>query len=165
MSRVCFGLTCAVLSLALVGCSQGPNVDVAKVTGKVTYKDAPLAGATVQFFNDDRSIVVSGLTNDQGVYELSGFVGGANVQGGPVGHCAVTVSKNPSVAAAPAASGEAEANPDPGAAYAKMMLNEDGTPKSMESEIPVKYGNPDESGLEFMIESGKDNVFDITLTD
>lgn len=160
MNRIWMGLTLAA-ALVVVGCNGG-NANVAKVTGTLTYNGEKVAGANVMFVNDDNSITASGVTNDQGVYELSTFVGGNPYTGGPVGHCRVYVTKTTSVEVKEVK--DANGNPDPTAMMAQMV-NADGTSNMPQSLLPEKFASPDGSGLEFTIEAGKDNVYDIPLAD
>ncbi|MCA9103986.1 MAG: carboxypeptidase-like regulatory domain-containing protein [Pirellulaceae bacterium] len=161
MNRVWLGLSLAFLAVGLVGCGGGVSVDAAKVTGTVTYNGEKVEGATVQFMNDDGSLISTGVTDASGVYSLSGFIGGQNVEGAPIGHCRVTVQKMPTMA-----SGDGGGEDGfPQASMINQTMNADGTPKELESLIPAKYSDPTNSGLEFTVEKGKDNVYNIELVD
>src|SRR5688572_7087832 len=68
----------ALLSFAAVsiaGCSSGPDrPETFSVTGKVTYNDKPVDGATVTFVSDNSPHAAVGITDAAGQYTLMTFV-------------------------------------------------------------------------------------------
>jgi hypothetical protein len=58
----------ATALVVVAGCKQGP--DLADVTGKVTYNDQPVVGATIYFIPVGEGKQSIGYTNEDGVYQL-----------------------------------------------------------------------------------------------
>lgn len=147
---------CALLlvgSLALVtgGCGDdGPAM--APVTGLVTYQGEPVAEASV-VFNPDKGAPSSTFTDSAGKFKL---IGPGGVEGVVVGPGTFTVLKMEKVEA-PATDIE-----DPAERTRKMAehryLN---PPKSL---LPKKYGNLDQSDLNFTVAEGENN-FTLELKD
>ena len=79
--------------VVFVGCGGPSYVKTEYVTGTITWKGAPLAEAVVSFspVNPD-GIPASGITNEQGKYELFA-VGGKPGAGAIAGDYVVTVTK------------------------------------------------------------------------
>lgn len=63
---------CALLLLASGGCTSSSDLDLAEVSGKVTWDDGtPVHGARVTFFSEnDPNAATTGTTNEQGEYTL-----------------------------------------------------------------------------------------------
>ena len=150
-SRAASTFICCLLLGSLIGLvsgcgSSGPAMG--RVSGKVMYKDQPIANATVTFLPDATGAQsATGITDESGVYRLSTF--GKN-DGALVGKHRVNV-----VARAPF-----EGKLPPGAGEA--MLEE--FQSSGKPLIPMKYFNVETSGLTFDVASGS-NEFDLILTD
>lgn len=150
-----------IASLGIVtaaGCG-GDGPAVAKVTGKVTLKGAPIKGANVQFHPEKGPMAV-GITDDQGNFTLT-----TNGRpGAPIGLNKVAISKP---APAPGA-GSMPTNPSP-EDMAKMAAQaaKGGTLKRTEppkSEVPEQYGNPSTSNLTADVSSNAaDNTFEFNL--
>jgi hypothetical protein len=73
--------TAIVSGSCLMGCGGGgegasPRAKVYKVTGKVTYLNAPLIGAAVTFAPQGKQPAAVGRTNDAGEFTLSTYGGG-----------------------------------------------------------------------------------------
>ena len=155
-------LSCIFIAMlgfvATTGCDSGGPA-IAKVTGKVTLKGAPIKGATVQFHPEKGPMAV-GMTDDQGNFTLT-----TNGRpGAPLGMNNVAISKP-----APSATGNSmPANPKP-EDMAKMaaQMSQSGSLKRTEppkSEVPEKYSNPSSSGLKADVSSNAaDNVFEFPL--
>src|SRR5215469_10609192 len=92
-----FSLFCALASsLLLCGCSGGgSSLKTVPVKGKVTYKGAPLAGASVSFLNQDPAgRAAGGKTNEQGEYTLTTMESGTKMaQGALPGEYKVAITK------------------------------------------------------------------------
>lgn len=148
------GLIC-LLALVLAGCggvSDAPTL--VSATGKVTYKDAPVAGASVTFIIDG-SPIANGSTDSEGKFVMS--------TGGRPG-VAIGTAKVGIVKVAAAAEDRSKMTP---ADMAKMAAASN--MKSMaapKAEIPEKYASPDKSTLTAIIDAdGTKNVFEFRLVD
>jgi len=150
-----------VTSLALVtiaGCG-GDGPSIAKVTGKVTLKGAPIKGATVQFYPEKGPMAI-GITDDQGSFTLT-----TNGRpGAPIGLNKVAISK---AAPAPAA-GAMPTNPTPEdmAKMAAAAAQGGGLKRSEppKSEVPDQYSNPSTSNLTADVSTNAaQNTFEFNL--
>ena len=148
--------------VGLIGCSGagGKGPKLFPVKGKVTYKNQPLAGATVQLISrpvqgkqGSGGQLATGITNDQGEYTLST----GNRPGAVEGKHQVSITKF-----AQSQVSAKSLTPDD-MKKMQMEMQKGGkaayTPKS---EIPEKFGNPQTSGLEKTVDASK-NVFDFDL--
>lgn len=126
MSLVAVGLVVCLVG----GCGNGAKLYPAK--GKVTYKGAAVAGASVTFQHPDGQIVV-GTTNAQGEFTIQT---GAR-PGATLGEYKVGIAKIGAMEGAPA-------NPKP-EDMIKMMKGKS-MPKP-KNELPEKYAAPQTSGL------------------
>lgn len=157
------------LVVSTVGCGAG-SAPVAVTTGTVMYKDAPVKGANITMVSADGAINATGVTDENGKFEMGTFYNGENFKGAPLGPVKVAIVKMKDtgyVAPTPSADGTTV---DPGAAMAEYMKKMGGGPNggaaAPESEIPVRYNNPDVSGLNYTIDADPTkNNFDIVLTD
>lgn len=153
MIRQLLGAALAGLAmLALAGCTGGGGGGGAlyPVKGKVTYKGAPVAGATVTFIPSGQGQPATGQTDASGMYSLNT----GTRPGAGVGQYKVTVTKY-------ATSGTAQLTPED---MAKMQ-KEGKTPEA-KSEVPGKYAAPQTSGLQANVtQDASKNVFDFELTD
>lgn len=84
-------LSVCTLLVFVVGCgeTQGDLPKTAEVTGKVTYKDRPLASAIVMFYPDGGQKPATGRTDEDGNYSLSTF---GDKDGAEIGKHIVTVT-------------------------------------------------------------------------
>ncbi|MEJ7592318.1 MAG: hypothetical protein WKF77_12275 [Planctomycetaceae bacterium] len=145
-------------SVFLAGCSGGesdaPNLVAAN--GTVLYKDQPIAGATVTFVVE-KSPLATGTTNAEGKFTIT--TGGR--PGAPLGNAKVGVSK-----AAPAVSAMGgEMKPEDLVKMSAESMKTGGAAVA-EPEIPIKYGNPETSGLTAVLDAdGSKNVFEFRLQD
>ncbi|MBL8816272.1 MAG: hypothetical protein JNL58_09595 [Planctomyces sp.] len=85
--------------LASIGCGGGPRIpETVSVSGKVTYKDQPLADALVGFVSklDNKDVLAArGTTNSNGEFTLSTYIDPQHeVSGATPGEFIVTVTKN-----------------------------------------------------------------------
>ena len=150
-SRFVCAAVLAAACLAAGGCGGGPKL--APVSGTVTYKGLPLAGATVVFHPAQEGVRSGmGQTDDRGRYTLWTYTPG---DGAMVGDHQVTVTLR----------GPAEKTPlNPamkkdglGEAYYEQVA---ATGKPL---IPEKYFTAKSSGLTATVVGGKSNVIDFPL--
>lgn len=135
--------------LSLPGC--GSELNLAAVSGTVTYQGKPLANATITFIPKGEGSLGVAVTADDGSYRI--LTGGED--GVTPGPCSVTVSKMES-----SGNGQAVLEKMSEADRQKMMMSGKmpksigGTPKSA---IPAQYGNAMTSGLSFDVKVGSNN--------
>lgn len=146
-------LTSAV-SLGLAGCSDGTKIpEVVKVTGKVTYKDQPVADAEVGFLSklDNKDVKpASGKTDAEGEFSLTTYVDPQHeVSGATPGDYKVVVTKNEVVDLE--AARKAFTSGKPNMTFKKL--------------VPVKYTSKDTSPLEATVAVDGENNFDFKLAD
>jgi hypothetical protein len=128
----------AVIAITfLSGCSSSYQLDTAKVHGTVTLDGQPLDAGLV-FFRPEKGRMAVGKIQPNGSYVLFTYVRDGD-DGAIVGRHKVSVVP-------PLPSAESEIAPE------------------MKSPIPNKYQSEGTSRLEFEVEAGKDNKFDIALS-
>jgi hypothetical protein len=142
-----------LLFVLFLGCSDGgpanrrPTKPV-KVT--VTYKGAPLEGATVTFVNQEGDAVPAvGRTDAQGVAKLKTYVEG---DGAVLGAHKVLIDKSESVGGQ---------NAD----YDSPQYNPNAPPPTIKYLIPQKYSNFANSGLTAEVKDVEANEFKFDLKD
>lgn len=137
-----------VACLMLAGCG-GNELGTVGVTGTVTYKDQPVAGANVTFASEGNPLAL-GTTDDKGVYTLTT----SGNPGAVPGQHKVYISK-------------IESSGDTSQLKPEDMASMSGSnAPEAKSLIPKKYNNPATSGLTATVtENASDNVFDFPLTD
>jgi hypothetical protein len=125
-----------------LGCG-GPKGDV---SGKVTYQGKPLLGGTVTFFAADNKVVGSSPISADGDYSIAKV---------PTGEVKITVSAPPFVIGGPNAPppfmGKATGKPNPQLTKERAMKSQS-LPRV---QIPGKYKIPEQSGLTYTVQSGK----------
>ncbi|HEY2252378.1 MAG TPA: hypothetical protein VGH74_14995 [Planctomycetaceae bacterium] len=158
--------TGAMLVIA-AGCGgeQGISVKVAPVTGTVRYQGVPVAGAWVQFTQEDCPIRAGGFTDDAGEFVLTSYREG---DGAPVGENQVAIS----IPAGAADSEEFDAKQaetdeigDAGERRAKSNELTVGRKKQTLSassgksrnQIPKRYSSPATSKLSCTVQAGTQN--------
>jgi hypothetical protein len=119
------------------GCSSSYQLDTAKVHGTVTLDGQPLDAGLV-FFRPEKGRMAVGKIQPNGSYVMFTYVRDGD-DGAIVGRHKVSVVP-------PLASAESEIVP------------------VMKSPIPNRYQSEGTSQLEFNVEAGKDNIFDIALS-
>jgi hypothetical protein len=160
-------LVCLALGVVLgvAGCNTGPASGT--VSGKVSYKGAPLKGGTVMVFpTGEGKNPVSAEIKEDGTYTAE------KVPTGPAKLSVETESlKPPMVMGQGPAGGGGSAGkkyqpppPDP-----KVKTEPYAPPDPSERakryvKIPEKYSNPDSSGLTTMVKTGN-NEFNIEIVD
>lgn len=152
---VLLGSLCAATAL---GCSsrKASPAPVFPVTGSVTYKGQPVAGADVTFYNDEQKRSAFGRTDEQGKYRLTTF----SVNDGAVaGKHVVTIVKN-EPPAAPIVTPDVE-SPE----YVPPAFGESTMPAPEKSSFPEKYAKQETSGLIAVVNADAPNEIDFKLTD
>jgi len=149
LSKSSFGLL-FLLSLALVlGC--GTSKTPARLSGKVTYKDAPVKGGTINLYPKEGGYTID--INSDGTYDKAGL---------PSGDVDVTIeTESIKPRELPKYGGgkggkDMTSPPPPGAGG--------GAPKGEYVKIPEKYAKKETSGLKVTLQPGA-NTKDFPLTD
>ncbi len=148
------GLSCVgLLVVSLAGCDTSSLPAGAKptkpVSVTVTYKGAPVEGATVTFVDSgDPPTPSYGLTDAQGVAKLKT----SYAEGAVVGTHQVTITKTQSEGGSTADQDSPDYNPDP-------------PPSVVKSVIPMKYESKLTSGLTADVKESGPNEFKFDLTD
>ncbi|MEY3459536.1 MAG: hypothetical protein RL215_2693, partial [Planctomycetota bacterium] len=147
---------------AAVGCGgegSAPAPDRIPVSGIVMYKNAPVEGAVVTFYNEKAPRNASGTTDKEGKFTLTmidpndGAVAGTNI---------ITVTKT-DTAAAPAVTGGPPSPEDLAKKMAEMKM---GDPKAKKAtgSLPAKYASQTSTPLKEDV-SASNNQFTLQLTD
>ncbi|NLX56342.1 MAG: carboxypeptidase regulatory-like domain-containing protein [Planctomycetaceae bacterium] len=152
MKRLAVGLLVVPMVaglLCLPGC--GSSVGAVSVTGTVTLDGEPVEGASVVFVPEGKGRMASGKTDSSGQFKLTTQKVG---DGAVPGKYKVGVSKLKS-------GGVDARKPDPNSPEGVMLAGApvgNGAPAMPEFEIPPKYSNAENSGLEVTVKSGMDPV-------
>ena len=163
----------AAMAVLAAGCggAGGGSVSLAEAGGTVTFKGAPLAGASVTFVPENGP-VATGTTDLSGKFKLTS--GGQ--PGAAIGPCKATVTAweggvAPSPTTTKPASKEEHMKQMGDMRAAAMKTGGAATPASEagsgpKSIIPVRYGNADSANLVFTVDKdGSKNDFKIALTE
>jgi hypothetical protein len=153
-ARSSLALSLATAILLSAGCSDGGTATT-PVSGKVTLKGSPVAGAQVTFMAEGAPRAAIGTTDSQGRYQLTTFKPN---DGAVVGKHTVTIV---GPAGTPA---EAMSPTNPSAGYAKAMLGAS-APKKTEQVggVPAKYADPKTSELRADVTKGGPKEFNFDL--
>ena len=143
---------CHILALATFsGCSnRGDLPPTVPVSGKVTYKNQPVAGATVTFIGEGDLRPAVAITESDGNYSLKTL----DADGAMPGKYVVLVEKN-------------EVPPE----LTKEVSMEDAAkmagrpPPAIKKLLPAKYGDATRTPLKFEVKDGDANTIDLPLTD
>lgn len=144
-SRIIVAWTMVV---AAAGCANEGGL--VPVRGKVTYKGAPVAGATVLFMGDETTRPATAISGADGSYSLTTL----DAPGAMPGKYAVVVTKTDLAAA----TGE-----PPSMEEAAKMAGR--PPPAVKNLLPAKYGDATRTPLQCEVKSGSSVKFDISLTD
>ena len=133
--------------LIAAGCGES-KLPTGKLSGKVTYKAAPVTEGTVTFRNHEQGIVAAGKLDASGEYQLL-FAGGLEV---PTGDYVITVTP-----------------PEAHVPIASELVSVGGQIPVVNGErtfpnIPAKYRSFNTSGLKKTIDEGE-NSCDIALAE
>jgi hypothetical protein len=160
--RLLIGL---VLLVGIVGCpATGPaRPTTYEVTGTVMYNGAAVDGAVVSFSPKGEGHAATGTTDASGAFSLTTFESG---DGAVPGSYAVTVYKTEGGGIDDSAIPEVSEE-DPGAAYEAMeAMGAEGEAETEAKDLlPVKYKNPDTSGLDQEVTESGPNHFEFNLED
>lgn len=144
--------------LLLAGCGEGGPA-LSQVEGTVTYKGAPVDGASISFIYEDGQIA-NGVSGPDGKFT----VGTGSRPGAPLGIAQVTISKMVSSGGTAMPTGVATADD-----MKKMQMQQmqQGTAATTKNELPEKYANPNTSGFTADVVSGgkEKNTFAFPLVD
>jgi hypothetical protein len=138
------------------GTKSGPKTTHA--TGKVTYKDVPVAGANVAFLGDGTIQAAQATTDSNGEFVLQT----SGSDGAVPGTHQVTVIKIAQTA--PAATKKAGATSMESAAKANREAASGGAP-AIQHLLPERYSKASTSGLQYTVKDGDKNRFEISLSD
>lgn len=146
------GCGLALAILVMTGCGGGgglPEGETGTVTGRVTYKDAPVPeGCAVIFMGSEGGLLGTGVTNSSGEYVLSMREGLDIVVG------TYRVSVMPPNPAATMTQEEA---------MEKHMAGQLPDPAKVK-EVPERYRSPESSALVCSVKPGS-NTFDVKMDD
>jgi hypothetical protein len=134
-----------LLSVGIVASGCGGNAKTSPVTGRVTYKDKPVAKASVSFTPvEGATPAASGVTDEDGRFTLSTF--GIDDGALPGNYQVAIIARGP------------DRPPRPG----EMGSGMPGEKMPGEPVIPTKYFAPDSSGLTYEVKRGKNQAdFDL----
>lgn len=154
-------------SCCWLGCSRHPGrPETYPVTGKVTYKEQPVAGASVAFLAPGAPTFAVGKTDDAGNFTLTTF---EPDDGAVAGNHVVTVKKHSDEAAAAAAqTGAAAAGGEVDSAAIEQAMRQQANliqkAERAGSLLPQKYANQNTTDLRFDVVDAE-NFFEIKLAD
>ena len=156
-SRLTWLVAAGLLTVA-VGCSGGGPAGPKTVpaSGKVTYKNVPVEGATVSFLGDGKVAPAIAVTDSTGSFILTTSRSGDGAV--PAVH-RVTVTK---VVAPPSAVSTNNGKMTMEDAAKAANAPPPAKPLSM---LPDRYRSPESSGLTYTVKQGDKNEFKIELTE
>lgn len=131
--------------ILLVGCSGGGNLDTAPVTGVVTLDGKPVTSGLVRFWPEGGR-TAEGYLGDDGKFVLRTY---EDADGATLGTHKVTVTH---------VSNEKPQEPDYDKPEVFRRRSRDKPP------IPLKYDNPEASGLTFEVKAGEENFAELKLS-
>ena len=137
-----------LLAVTLTGC--GSSTKLLPAQGTVRAEGQPVAGALVTFRCEQPAKVATGTTDAQGRFQLTTYPDG---KGAVAGKHRVTVTKFPAPSGTAAAGSSME-----------DMLKKPAAQAAPQNQLPAKYADPAQSGLEFTVTAGGANDFTIELT-
>lgn len=151
----CLAAVTALLSLGILsGCGGTDRPEVVPVSGTVTFNDEPVAGATVRFLADGAPRPATGVTAEDGTFQLTTYEPN---DGAVPGTHRVTVTKSPEQAEPPAAVTDLESD-----AYTDAMQQAQKTPRG-NGGLPGRYADPGRTDLSIEIRPGEPNKVELEL--
>jgi hypothetical protein len=155
----------ATLSLSLVimtGC--GPDPNIGQVSGTVTYKGAPVEGATVSFLpTSGEGVLAVGNTDAAGHYVLAAPV---QKRGKGVTAGAFSGTYNVAIRKLEVTLSKADQLYQEGKiTYDELQSRGGGGGGTTRDLLPLKYRDAKTSGLEADVKAKTDNVFDFEIVD
>lgn len=164
-NRQAVSTLCLIACLVSAACDQTHRPATFPVHGKVTYRGQPVSGASVTFLAPGAPRLATGVTDDQGNFQLSTYH--AN-DGAVPGTHVVTVRKfsnSISSEAQPEAAANAAADdPIDPAAVERSMADSARRLETARSLLPIKYANHQTSDLRKEVVAGS-NEINIDLVD
>jgi hypothetical protein len=143
-----------VALLAVVGCSGEPIPETTPVTGVVTYKDKPVADATVSFVPvGEGGRAATAVTDLDGSFSVTTFVADREKEGAVPGDYAIAVTKMSEPAEEPTGTTQAEM---------QAWAAKGNVPKSL---LPAMYKDPKKSQLKTTVEPGVNEPLKLELKD
>ncbi|MCA9070009.1 MAG: carboxypeptidase regulatory-like domain-containing protein [Planctomycetaceae bacterium] len=142
--RACYVMLLGAVSLALSGCGGGDGVDMADVSGVVTYKGKPLADADVYFVSGN--FEGYGRTDAEGRYSL--------VRGAPVGDCKVYITKDDPEMNSLKDGVDLEIEGMDEEQIRAMGGSGETSSKKKDSFLPPEFSDPQQTKLTFNVPSG-----------
>ena len=135
-----------VSSLLVAGCSGSKGPATSPVSGTVTYKSAPVDGATVVFAPPAGGRPATGITDAQGRYEL--FLG--DKKGAAPGDYKVTVTKTVTEGQGPELTYEQ---------MSEMQARGETPPGPVTKNVlPEKYSSITTTDLNFTVKAGSNDI-------
>jgi hypothetical protein len=144
LRTIWLGVALTAILGAVAGCGERKGV----VTGQVTFKDSPLPDGKITFICEGGDKPALSANIRDGSYEIKGV---------PVGLVRITVATYKPSAAGERPPGIGGPTKRPGSDEAPP------TPPGKYVEIPLRYGQPDQSNLTFDVKTGA-NEHNIALT-
>lgn len=145
-----------LVGLISIGCGRSDRPETAYTEGTVMYNGNPVDKAVVSFMPVDAKVgrPATATTDANGKFVLTTFENG---DGAIAGDYQVSVVKPAEMEL----TAEEEASPT-----LAMMRQQGGkVEKKKKSPIPEKYAVPNASGLQYTVQAGENNKFEINLTD
>ena len=159
MSIARIGAFCglSVVMWGIVGCGGSSDRPATHpVSGSVIFNGKPVVGATVTFQASGAPRTATGLTDDQGSFQLSTF---DTNDGAIEGEHKIAIAK-----AAPAGASDKMETPED---YLGAMQNQGKSTAppgaNAEGALPEKYSKTDTSGLSRTVVAGEENIFNFDL--
>jgi hypothetical protein len=155
----------AIFVATALGCSKGGDaaanrVGTHQVTGKVTYKGQPVAGAHVSFHpKSGQGPGAFGRTDAEGAFALQTYEPG---DGAAAGEYVVTVQKIETPAASSASGEDLFRQMEEKSKSGQQPADGSGEPKSL---LPEKYGSPESSDLKAVVPGTDPQAFEFDLQD
>lgn len=151
----------SILSVVISGCGKKKPADFPEVlpfTVKVVDGSTPIEGVQV-FFIYDGNPVVSGLTNAQGIAEITTMYQKYTAKGAPAGEYKVQLSKEPLAEHWKSPEEQMQMTKEEKDAYLNEWLTKC---KALPREIPANWGNYDKTPLTASVSiDSKEITFDV----
>jgi hypothetical protein len=153
--------SCILFTLFAYGCSSDSGrPELVPVQGSVTFKGAPVEGATVTFFSEKSPRPASGVTDATGKFKLTSY---DTNDGAVAGEHTVAISKASAASQAPAMT--KENMKEKMANDIKMMSGGKMSDIKPQLDLPAKYADAKTSGEKRTVVKGDLNDFKFELTE
>jgi hypothetical protein len=143
--------------LGVSGCGGRGTSSATDVSGKVSFKGAPVTGGSIQFHPKQGGGAYPGTINSDGTFSFKGI---------PFSGEVIVTIETESIKNSPAGLMKRQTGADP-AALKKMMESMQGGKgsSSIYVQIPAKYGNPKSSPLTEILKQGSETRLDLVLNE